>query len=154
MPYQTIDVTRPFQVVAGQILALDEGRLEYAARNALRGTANWGAPLDESTTGVRVRVGWPRQGKRRLWLPLDWEVTGIVGPWALRGALDARELSLGETRLAFAAKLAGPDHGEPIRVAEASGRVTQSFLRQVFWILEALTRHELTGPSEPGTSRV
>lgn len=152
MPYQTIEVTRPFQVVARQVLALDEGRLGYAARNALRGTANWGAPLDASTTGVRVRVGSPRQGKRRLWLPLDWEVTGIVRPWALRGALDVRELSLGETRLAFAAKLAGPDPGEPIRVAEAAGRVTQSFLQQVFWILEALTRYELTGPSEPGTS--
>lgn len=149
MPYHVIQVARPFDVVAQQVLELDEAWLEDAVRIATKPVVAGGstrAPGTDPTLGVRVRVGWPCRRWGVVRLPMEWELTRNVPAWALRGELEVRQVSPDETRMAVtmtATERVSPGQTEQSGVEEAAEIVTRSFLQRLFWTLEALSRYDL-----------
>ena len=157
MPYHTIQVSRPFDVATQQVLELDEAWLEDAVRTATGPGAACGGtrlPGPDPTLGVPVRVGWPCWGRGVFTLPMEWEVTGSLSSWALSGELEVRQVSAGETRIGVkmvaASEPVPRDHPEQSRVEENAEVATRSFLRRVFWTLEALNRYDLLDPGAGG----
>ena len=144
MPCHTIQISRPFEVVARQVLDLDEAWLAEAVRSAAGAASRGTPPGDERTADFHVRVGRPCRKRGRLRLPMEWEVTGIVAPRVLSGELEVCQVSAGETRIGVKMTLstepAVPQDSEPVRVAETAELVTRLFLQRVFWTLEALSR--------------
>ena len=150
MPCHTIQVSRPFEVVARQVLELNEAWLADAVRTAGVAACRGTPPGDEGTAGFQVRVGWPCRRWGLLRLPMEWEVTGVMAPRALSGELEVRQVSADETRIgvkmALSKEPAVPQGSEPVRVVETAELVTRLFLQRVFWTLEALSRSDLIDP--------
>jgi hypothetical protein len=101
-----------------------------------------------------VRVGWPCWGPGVFTLPMEWEVTGSVPSWALSGELEVYQVSRGETRLGVTMVAASeplpPEDPDQSRVEELVEVTARSFLRRVFWTLEALSRYDLLDPGAGG----
>jgi hypothetical protein len=144
MPYHTIQVSRPFDVVVHRVLELDETWLEEAVRTATGpGAAGRGTPPRAEPTGVQVRVEWPCWERGAFTLPMEWEVTGTVAPWALSGELEVCQVSPGETRIGL--KMAAAEPVAPQDPEQSRAEETQ----RVFWTLEALSRYDLLDAAAP-----
>ncbi len=129
----SIQIGRPFDVVARQLLDLGEAWFEDAVRRAGLSAACGGSGP------VWVRLSWPSREPGALRLPMEWEVAHDPSPWTVSGELRLRPLGATETRIDLA--LDAPGTAE-----EGFDDAAQSFLRALFWTLEALNRYDRRAP--------
>jgi hypothetical protein len=149
---RTIEIFRPFPVVAEQVVGLGEAWLEDTVRTAASRAVALGGITPETgaagINGVRVRVGHPSQDSDVFRLPMEWEAPGTILPDQLRADL---EITPAERRAArIAATISAPrtlvpeQQTELVRVEEIADVAVRSFLRRLFWTLEALGHYDLS----------
>lgn len=144
MSTHAFHISRPFDLVVQQLLELGVAWFENTVRRADLSAACGGS------RPVRVRLSWPSHEPGVLGLPMEWEIAGDPAPWTLSGEVQLRPVGGAETRIDVAMGIAPagvPREGvgrTPLE--EAVDVATQSFLRGLFWTLEALSRYDHHAP--------
>jgi len=133
----SVQIGRSFDLVVRQLLGLGEAWFEDAVRRAGLSTACGGSGP------VWVRLSWPAREPGSLRLPMEWGVAHDSSPFTVSGELRLRPVGATETRIDLAM-------GDPGEAAEGVESAAQSFLRALFWTLEALSRYD---PRPPGAGR-
>jgi|GEM_PF-6940155 len=129
----SVQIGRPYDLVVRQILGLGEAWFEDAVRRA-------GLAAASDVSGpVWVRLSWPAREPGALRLPMEWEAAHDSPPGTVSGELRLRPVGGTETRIDLTVGLPG-------EAAEGVAGAAQSFLRALFWTLEALSRYDLCAP--------
>jgi len=135
-------ICRPFDLVAQQLLELGEAWFQDTVRWAGLAAACGGS------RPVRVRLSWPSRQPGLLRLPMEWEVVGDPAHRIVSGELQVRPVGGAETQIELTMGIAPADAPRDAGRGplEEAPNAMQSFLRGLFWTLEALSHYDLHDP--------